>query len=113
MPKILGKILILGGTTEARLLAERLAARSDLVVTLSLAGRTAKPAVQPVPVRAAPEETGAVQPADVAPTQQLAATEPHFCSSCGAEHHPDEKFCPDCGKQITFGESELGANQTR
>ncbi len=68
---------------------------------------------QPVPVRAAPEETGAVQPAGVAPTQQLAATEPHFCSSCGAEHHPDENFCPDCGKQITLGESELGANQTR
>jgi precorrin-6A/cobalt-precorrin-6A reductase len=44
-------ILILGGTTEARRLAERLAARSDLSVTLSLAGRTAHPAVQPVPVR--------------------------------------------------------------
>jgi precorrin-6A/cobalt-precorrin-6A reductase len=45
------KILILGGTAEARMLAERLAARRDLDVTLSLAGRTASPARQPVPVR--------------------------------------------------------------
>jgi precorrin-6A/cobalt-precorrin-6A reductase len=44
-------ILILGGTTEARRLAQRLAGRVDLAVTLSLAGRTAAPAVQPVPVR--------------------------------------------------------------
>lgn len=45
------RILILGGTTEARLLAERLARRADLAVTLSLAGRTIAPARQPVPVR--------------------------------------------------------------
>jgi precorrin-6A/cobalt-precorrin-6A reductase len=45
------RILILGGTTEARLLAERLACRADLDVTLSLAGRTAAPARQPVTVR--------------------------------------------------------------
>jgi precorrin-6A/cobalt-precorrin-6A reductase len=45
------RILILGGTTEARLLAERLAGRADLAVTLSLAGRTIAPARQPVPVR--------------------------------------------------------------
>jgi precorrin-6A/cobalt-precorrin-6A reductase len=45
------RILILGGTTQARLLAERLARRTDLAVTLSLAGRTAAPAPQPVPVR--------------------------------------------------------------
>lgn len=44
-------ILILGGTSEARQLAGRLADRSDLKVTLSLAGRTAQPAAQPVPVR--------------------------------------------------------------
>ena len=37
--------------TEARLLAERLAGRAGLDVTLSLAGRTASPARQPVPVR--------------------------------------------------------------
>jgi precorrin-6A/cobalt-precorrin-6A reductase len=45
------RILILGGTAEARMLAERLARRADLEVTLSLAGRTASPAPQPVPVR--------------------------------------------------------------
>lgn len=45
------RILILGGTTEARLLAGKLAARGDLDLTLSLAGRTAEPAEQPVPVR--------------------------------------------------------------
>jgi precorrin-6A/cobalt-precorrin-6A reductase len=45
------RVLILGGTTEARQLAERLAGRADLEVTLSLAGRTIAPARQPVPVR--------------------------------------------------------------
>ena len=44
-------ILILGGTAEARALAGALAQRKDLAVTLSLAGRTAEPAPQPVPVR--------------------------------------------------------------
>lgn len=42
-------VLILGGTTEARHLAERLAGLGR--VTLSLAGRTKRPARQPVPVR--------------------------------------------------------------
>ncbi len=45
------RILILGGTAEARHLAERLHTRRDLHITLSLAGRTASPAPQPVPVR--------------------------------------------------------------
>jgi precorrin-6A/cobalt-precorrin-6A reductase len=45
------RVLILGGTSEARLLAQRLAGRVGLAVTLSLAGRTAAPAQQPVPVR--------------------------------------------------------------
>jgi precorrin-6A/cobalt-precorrin-6A reductase len=45
------RILILGGTWEARQLAQRLAGRGDLAVTLSLAGRTASPAALPVPVR--------------------------------------------------------------
>jgi precorrin-6A/cobalt-precorrin-6A reductase len=44
-------ILILGGTTEARVLAGALAGRADLTVTLSLAGRTAKPLPQGVPTR--------------------------------------------------------------
>lgn len=45
------RILILGGTSEARQLAGRLAVRGDVAVTLSLAGRTENPAAQPVPVR--------------------------------------------------------------
>ncbi|GES49389.1 precorrin-6A reductase [Rhizobium sp. NBRC 114257] len=45
------RILILGGTTEARALAAALAPRTDLDIVLSLAGRTADPAPQPVPVR--------------------------------------------------------------
>ncbi|CAN7151326.1 cobalt-precorrin-6A reductase [Aminobacter sp. LjRoot7] len=44
-------ILILGGTTEARQLAAKLATRGDLDILLSLAGRTENPAEQPVPVR--------------------------------------------------------------
>jgi precorrin-6A/cobalt-precorrin-6A reductase len=51
MPETMTKTLILGGATEARLLAGRLAARGDLDITLSLAGRTVEPAEQPVPVR--------------------------------------------------------------
>lgn len=45
------RILILGGTTEARQLAARLAARSGFDITLSLAGRTENPVAQGVPVR--------------------------------------------------------------
>jgi precorrin-6A/cobalt-precorrin-6A reductase len=47
----MSRILILGGTTEARLLGERLAKRASLDVTLSLAGRTATPVPHAVPVR--------------------------------------------------------------
>jgi precorrin-6A/cobalt-precorrin-6A reductase len=45
------KILILGGTTEARQLAQVLAKRDDVVATMSLAGRTASPAAQAIPTR--------------------------------------------------------------
>ncbi|CAN7220933.1 cobalt-precorrin-6A reductase [Pararhizobium sp. LjRoot235] len=45
------RILILGGTTEARQLAAALADRADCDLLLSLAGRTAEPMAQPVPVR--------------------------------------------------------------
>src|SRR5262249_59395393 len=45
------RILILGGTAEARRLAERLAGRAELAVVLSLAGRTVSPTTQSVPVR--------------------------------------------------------------
>jgi precorrin-6A/cobalt-precorrin-6A reductase len=47
----MARVLILGGTAEARLLARRLAEHGGLDITLSLAGRTASPAAQPVPVR--------------------------------------------------------------
>ncbi len=56
-------------------------------------------------------ETGAVQPTGLVPAQQSTAAEPHFCANCGGEHHPAEKFCPNCGKQISVGESGLGAKQ--
>ncbi|MDP4002415.1 cobalt-precorrin-6A reductase [Methylobacterium sp. NEAU K] len=45
------RLLILGGTGEASALARALAGRQDLSVVLSLAGRTAKPKVEPVPTR--------------------------------------------------------------
>ncbi|WP_188577220.1 cobalt-precorrin-6A reductase [Azorhizobium oxalatiphilum] len=45
------RILILGGTADARRLAGRLTARADLDLILSLAGRTENPVTQPVPVR--------------------------------------------------------------
>jgi precorrin-6A/cobalt-precorrin-6A reductase len=48
---MLQKILILGGTTEARQLAGKLAARAGVEVTLSLAGRTESPVAQGVPTR--------------------------------------------------------------
>jgi len=47
----MARILILGGTAQARLLAATLSERAGLELTLSLAGRTAAPAPQPVPVR--------------------------------------------------------------
>lgn len=43
--------MILGGTTEARRLAEHLAGRSDIEATISLAGRTADPKPLPLPTR--------------------------------------------------------------
>jgi precorrin-6A/cobalt-precorrin-6A reductase len=50
-PNDMRRILILGGTTEARRLAERLVERADVAVTVSLAGRTTAPATHAVPVR--------------------------------------------------------------
>lgn len=46
------RVLILGGTIEARRLAERLAGRSDVEVVSSLAGRVASPRMPPGQVRA-------------------------------------------------------------
>lgn len=45
------RILVLGGTTEASRLAKALAERPEIAATLSLAGRTADPAAQPIPTR--------------------------------------------------------------
>lgn len=45
------RILLLGGTTEAAALADRLAYKSNIEATLSLAGRTAAPAPSPLPTR--------------------------------------------------------------
>lgn len=45
------RILILGGTTEAREFAAQIADRLEFAATLSLAGRTKAPLHQPVPVR--------------------------------------------------------------
>jgi precorrin-6A/cobalt-precorrin-6A reductase len=47
----MSRILILGGTIEARKLAERLTERGGLDVAVSLAGRTKSPAPQPVHLR--------------------------------------------------------------
>ena len=45
------RLLILGGTSESSALARALAGRTDVAPILSLAGRTARPADVPVPVR--------------------------------------------------------------
>lgn len=45
------RVLVLGGTTEARQLGQRLAADGRFRATLSLAGRTERPAPQPLPTR--------------------------------------------------------------
>ncbi|OBH22677.1 trypsin [Mycobacterium sp. E342] len=63
----------------------------------------AAPPVAPAPAPGAPETPGAVQPGGLAVAQPSTAAEPHFCAGCGAEHHPAERFCPNCGKQISAG----------
>ncbi|TVS84568.1 trypsin-like peptidase domain-containing protein [Mycobacterium helveticum] len=55
-------------------------------------------------------KAGAARLIGAAPAPKSA--QPHFCSSCGAEHHPAEKFCPNCGKEILPGESAVGADRT-
>lgn len=54
-------------------------------------------------------KVGAARLIGAAPTHKPA--EPHFCSGCGAEHHPAEKFCPNCGKEILGDESAQGASR--
>jgi precorrin-6A/cobalt-precorrin-6A reductase len=45
------RVLVLGGTTEASLLARRLAQRDDIAAILSFAGRTENPKQPPIPFR--------------------------------------------------------------
>ena len=56
------------------------------------------------PLRAAPD----VQPLRLMPRNESAAGEPHFCAHCGAEHHPTEQFCPNCGKHIDLPAAARG-----
>ncbi len=42
---------------------------------------------------------GAARLIGVAPAPKPAAAQ-HYCSNCGAEHQPTERFCPNCGKRI-------------
>jgi predicted RNA-binding Zn-ribbon protein involved in translation (DUF1610 family) len=51
------------------------------------------------------DETSGAQALRLISRQQSAANEPHFCANCGAEHHPAERFCPSCGKQIELSKS--------
>ncbi|WP_406815416.1 trypsin-like peptidase domain-containing protein [Mycobacterium sp. M23085] len=44
-------------------------------------------------------DTGGVQSLRLIPNQSD-ANEPHFCAHCGAEHHPAERFCPNCGQKV-------------
>lgn len=54
--------------------------------------------------QAAGIKKGAARLIGVVPAKEP-VVEPHFCSSCGSEHHPDETFCPNCGKRILGDES--------
>lgn len=49
-----------------------------------------------------------VQPLRLMPRPEPADDEPHFCAHCGAEHHPNERFCPNCGKHIDLPTSARG-----
>ena len=86
---------------------------------------TFAPAGQPAPVWPAPLPTTAPRPSNItmpepreltppfAPPRSLLEHSPvpsvpggtrieapHFCANCGTEHHPDEKFCPNCGRHV-------------
>ncbi len=51
------------------------------------------------------QETGMAKPVHLVPAQPLTPSEPHYCANCGAEHHHSEKFCPNCGKEVSVAES--------
>ncbi|WP_374022543.1 trypsin-like peptidase domain-containing protein [Mycobacterium sp. HNNTM2301] len=48
-----------------------------------------------------------VQPLRLMPRHEE-VEEPHFCAQCGAEHHPTERFCPNCGKHIDLPAATRG-----
>ncbi|MEE6175463.1 trypsin-like peptidase domain-containing protein [Mycobacterium sp. 050134] len=77
-----------------------LAAGAGLTV-LALRSRTPLLSVTPVEVTDSGEHAGAHESPPV---------EPHFCSNCGSEHHPAEKYCPTCGNHIDATESPMGAH---
>ena len=90
-------LLAVGGQVTFVVLRNR---RQRLAEAEAAASPDAPPAIQ-----GAHEQTGSVKPLRVVPAQRSTGTEPHFCTNCGAEHHPAENFCPSCGKQISRGES--------
>jgi serine protease Do len=51
------------------------------------------------------QEAGMVKPIRIVPAHQSTPSEPHYCANCGAAHHHAEKFCPNCGKKVSIGES--------
>jgi predicted RNA-binding Zn-ribbon protein involved in translation (DUF1610 family) len=59
-----------------------------------------------------PEASGGPESVSgLAAEYDFAAIEPHYCANCGAEHHPAEKFCPNCGKHIALGEPARESGQ--
>lgn len=87
------------------------AATSDAVLTSgappTLGGIETKPAdahaitpSEEVSASNVADGAGAVQSLRLIPGQESYDDEPHFCAHCGAEHHPAEQFCPNCGQQI-------------
>ncbi len=77
----------------------------------SNAGSTAEPAVtsaEEISVTDVPGDSSGVQSLRLLPSQQSDANQPHFCANCGAEHHPAERFCPNCGQRITLSKSARG-----
>lgn len=44
-------------------------------------------------------DTGGGQSLRLIPNQS-GVNEPHFCAHCGVEHHPAERFCPNCGQRV-------------
>lgn len=61
--------------------------------------------IEPPSMSEVADDTSGVQPLRLIPRRQSRANEPHFCANGGAEHHPAERFSPNCGKHINRSES--------